>query len=204
MDRIEAHFDKDMGMSVAQTDGMTDCANGKAGDDDPLKNLIFKARLFDSDDRLRALRATIAHAIDMGEYNELFGETNPYTINPEAQNEWYYIMRATEEAEVATRMTVPSFIDQMIDWYPWLFKFGTAEEMAAFRRNLAKSISHEKSLWKHGRAREVTRLKDMWARCQPLGIDSAKVERMYNAAYKGLLLKLHDLKQEIEKQQAGR
>ena len=73
-----------------------------------------------------------------------------------------------------------------------------------FKRNLAKSISHEKGLWKYGKSQEVTKLKDMWARCNRLGIDSTKVERMYNAVYVGLLLKLIKLKQEIEKQQAGR
>lgn len=205
VDKIEAHFDRNMGMSIMQADSVREGSNEDATDDeDPLKNFIFKAKLFDSNDRLSELRRTIAHAIDMAEYNEMFGETNPYIISPEAQNEWYYIMKAIEEAEIAvSRMTVPSFIDQMIDWYPWLFKFGTAEEMAASKRKLAKSISHEKGLWKYGKAKEVTRLKDMWARRQPLGIDSAKVERMYNAAYKGLLLKLLELKQEIEKQQAG-
>lgn len=187
------------------TTGATEDCSNKDEDEESLKNLIFKARLFDSNDRLMDLRRVIAHAINMAEYSELFGEANPCTINPEAQNEWYYIMKAIEEAEIAvSRMTVTDFIDQMIDWYPWLFEFGTAEEMAAFKRKLAKSISHEKGLWKYGRAKEVTGLKDMWAKCQPLGIDSAKVERMYNAAYKGLLLKLVELKQDIEKQQAGR
>lgn len=172
-------------------------------EEDVLKNIIFKTKLFDTNSRLSALRTIVAHAIDMAEYNELFGDSNPYTINPEAQNEWYYIMRAFEESEIITRMTVPKFIDQMMEWYPWLFKFDSLEEMVAFKRNLAKSISHEKGLWKYGKAQEVTKLKDMWARFNRLGIDSTKVERMYNAVYTGLLLKLIKLKQEIEKQQAG-
>ena len=172
-------------------------------DEEVVKNIIFKTKIFDTNARLSALRKIVAHAIDMSEYNELFGEPNPHTINPDSQNEWYYIMRALEEAEIITRMTVPKFIDQMMEWYPWLFKFDSPDEMVAFKRNLAKSISHEKGLWKYGKAQEVTKLKDMWARCNRLGIDSTKVERMYNAVYTGLLLKLNKLKQEIEKQQAG-
>lgn len=194
--------DVTFGQTTNENNDGTECCD--EDDEEPVKNIIFKARLFDSNDRLKDLMATVAHAINMSEYNDMFGEANAFTIDPKSQNEWYYIMRAIEEAEIATRMTVPLFIDQMIDWYPWLFKFETAEEMATFKRNLAKSISHEKSLWKYGRAKEVTRLKDMWARCQTLGVDSAKVERMYNAAYKGLLQKLMSLKQEIEKEQAGR
>lgn len=172
-------------------------------DEEVVKNFIFKTKIFDTNARLSALRKIVAHAIDMSEYNELFGEPNPYTIDPCSQNEWYYIMRALEEAEIITRMTVPKFIDQMMEWYPWLFKFDSPDEMVAFKRNLAKSISHEKGLWKYGKAQEVTKLKDMWARCKRLGIDSTKVERMYNAVYMGLLLKLIKLKQEIEKQQTG-
>lgn len=168
------------------------------------KNFIFKTKIFDSNARLSALRNTVAHAIDMGENNLMFGEPNSYSINPKIQSEWYYIMRALEEAEIVTRMTVPNFINQMLDWYPWFSnEFQNVEEMVAYKRKIAKCISHEKSLWKYGKTREVTKLKDMWARFQSLGIDAAKVERMYNAVYLGLLQNLLKLKQNIEKQQAG-
>lgn len=173
-------------------------------EEDIVKNLIFKTKIFDSNARLVALRGLVANAINMSEYNKLYGERNPYTIDPEAQNEWYYIMRALEEAEIVCSMTVPKFIDQMIAWFPFLFSFHTAHELDMFKRNLGKSISHEKGLWKYGRAKEVTRLKDMWARCQQLGIDTAKVDRMHNAVYIGLLLKLLKLRQDIEKQNAKR
>lgn len=174
-------------------------------EDDVYKNLIFKVKLFDSNARILALRSIVAHAIDMGKNNAFFGDPNPYTINPYAQNEWYYIMKALEEAEiVVTHVSVAKFIDQMLDWYPWLSnEFQTVEEMVAYKRKVAKSISHEKSLWKYGSAKKVTKLKDMWAKFQQLGVNPTKVERMYNAVYQGLLLKLIKLKQEIEKQQAG-
>lgn len=167
-----------------------------------LKNMIFNGRLFDTNDKLHRLRNTIAHSIDMGEYNAMFGEPNQCTINPDVQAEWYYLMKALDESEVAKNLSVPSFIDQMIDWYPWLFSFETPEDMQAFKRKIGKSISHEKSIWKYGKAKEVSKLKDMWARYNQTSIDYAKVERMFNAAYKGLCVKLLALKQEIGKDKA--
>lgn len=169
-------------------------------EDEPLCNIIFKEKYFDSDKRLRQLYHIIAHAINMEEYNAIFGEVNEYTINPNVQSEWYYIMKAIEEAEIVTRMSVPKFIDQMVDWYPMLFNFNSPEEMSSFKRRMQKSISHEKGLWKYGKAQEVTKLKDMYARCKSLGMDYAKVERMYKAVYKGLYLKLVELKQEIDRE----
>ena len=58
-------------------------------DEEVVKNIIFKTKIFDTNARLSALRKIVAHAIDMSEYNELFGEPNPHTINPDSQNEWY-------------------------------------------------------------------------------------------------------------------
>ena len=173
-------------------------------DETILRNQIFNGRLFDTNEKLLKLRKVIAHSIDMGEYNAMFGEPNPSTIDPDVQGEWYYLMKALEESEVAKKFTVPNFIDQMIDWYPHLFSFDTPEDMQAFKRKMEKSISHEKSIWKFGKAKEVTKLKDMWARYNQTTIDYAKVERIFSAAYDGLCKKLIDLKQEIEKGKATR
>jgi hypothetical protein len=173
-------------------------------DETILRNQIFNGRLFDTNEKLLRLRRVIAHSIDMGEYNAMFGEPNPSTIDPNVQGEWYYLMKALEESEVAKKFSVSSFIDQMIDWYPWLFSFETPEDMQAFKRKMEKSISHEKSIWKYGKAKEVTKLKDMWARYHQANIDYAKVERMFNAAYTGLCVKLVALKQEIAKEKATR
>lgn len=173
-------------------------------DETILRNQIFNGRLFDTNDKLLRLRKVIAHSIDMGEYNAMFGEPNPSTIDPDVQGEWYYLMKALEESEVAKKFSVPCFIDQMIDWYPWLFSFETPEDMQAFKRKMEKSISHEKSIWKYGKAKEVTKLKDMWARYNQTNVDYAKVERMFNAAYTGLCVKLVALKQEIAKEKAIR
>lgn len=173
-------------------------------DETILKNIIFNSKVFDTNEKLLRLRKVIAHSIDMGEYNTMFGEPNPSTIDPDVQGEWYYLMKALEESEVAKKFSVPSFVDQMIDWYPWLFSFETPEDMQAFKRKMEKSISHEKSIWKYGKAKEVTKLKDMWARYHQTNIDYAKVERMFNAAYTCLCVKLVALKQEIAKEKATR
>lgn len=169
-----------------------------------VKNIIFNSKVFDTNDRLLRLRKVMAHSIDMGEYNAMFGEPNPSTIDPMVQGEWYYVMKALEESEVAKKFSVPNFIDQMIDWYPWLFSFETPDDMHIFKRKMEKSISHEKSIWKYGKAKEVTKLKDMWARYSQTNIDYAKVERMFNATYTGLCVKLVALKQEIAKEKATR
>ena len=200
-----------IGDHLAQKDGKTlheDIPHSEENVDDEdetiLKNIIFNFKVFDTNEKLIRLRKVIAHSIDMGEYNAMFGEPNPSTIDPDVQGEWYYLMKALEESEVAKKFSVPSFIDQMIDWYPWLFSFETPEEMQAFKRKMEKSISHEKSIWKYGKAKEVTKLKDMWARYNQTNIDYAKVERMFNATYTGLCVKLVALKQEIAKEKATR
>ena len=169
-----------------------------------LKNIIFNFKVFDTNEKLLRLRRVIAHSIDMGEYNAMFGEPNPSTIDPNVHGEWYYLMKALEESEVAKNFSVPGFIDQMIDWYPWLFSFETSGDKQVFKRKMEKSISHEKGIWKYGKAKEVTNLKDMWARYSQTNIDYAKVERMYNAAYTGLCVKLVALKQEIAKENSTR
>ena len=186
-------------LKTIQVEGVTLEEDEK--DETILSNQIFNGRLFDTNEKLLRLRRVIAHSIDMGDHNAMFGEPNPSTIDPEVQGEWYYIIKAIEESEVAKNFSVPSFIDQMKDWYPWLFSF---EDIYAFKRKMGKSISHEKGIWKYGKAKEVTKLKDMWARYNQTNIDYAKVERMFNAAYKGLYVKLVSLKQEIAKENATR
>lgn len=168
--------------------------------EDILQNIIFNARLFDTNELLLELRSTIACAIDMGDQQVLYGPLqNKYTINPNVQAEWYYIEKAIEESEVARNITDVKFIDQIVRWFPLLFDLNTPEEMKLFKRKLAKSISAERKLWRHGRAKEVTSLRNMLAMQKQLGIDYSKVERMFNAAYEGLYKPLVTLKTHIEK-----
>ena len=172
---------------------------------DHLDNIIFNNRIFDSDARLTALRNTIASFINLGEDNNKLSVAAENQIEPTAQNEWYYILIAIGEAEIASRnvFTDVNFAIQMISWFPWLFHFDTPEEMAAFKRKFTKSSSAERSLWKYGAKKEVTAIKDMWARQRTLGIDYAKLSRLHPVA-NGLKKALEELKTEIQKAQNQR
>lgn len=158
---------------------------------------IFHARLFDSVERLEQLRATIARSIDLGEQGRALVEPHASLVDAKVQGEWYYVMKAIEEAEVAKKFTTPEFVEQMLEWFSWLCEAETSEDREAQVRRICKSISRERNLWKYGKEKEVTALKDMWVRQQVLGIEHAKVERLYNAAYKGLYEDLAALKKGI-------
>lgn len=168
----------------------------------PLRNYIFIEKIFDTNERLLRLRNTIASAIDMGDATIMYGNPQDYRINPDAQNEWYYIVKAIEEAGVAKNFAITHFIEQMQEWFPTLFPSESKEEWEKFKRRLSKSISEEKSLWKYGKMKEVVPLKDMWAKQKYLAMDSAKMERVYAIAHQGLLRNLEDLKQEIAKEKS--
>lgn len=169
-------------------------------DDEPLRNIIFIERLFDSNARLSKLRDTIAAAIDMGDATIMYGQPQQVRINPEVQSDWYYIVKAIEEAKVARKFTITGFIDQMTEWFPMLFPDETKEQWEKYKRRLSKSISDEKSLWRYGKMKEVVTLRDMWAKRKNVRLDQAKMERVYAIAYKGLYTSLTNLKQEIERE----
>lgn len=172
---------------------------------DYLDNIIFNNRIFDSDARLTALRNTIASFINLGEDNNKLSVAAENQIEPTVQNEWYYILIAIGEAEIVGRNVFSdvNFANQMISWFPWLFHFDTPEEMATFKRKFTKSISAERSLWKYGAKKEVTAIKDMWARQRTLGIDYAKLSRLHPVA-NGLKKALEELKTEIQKTQSAK
>ena len=170
--------------------------------EEPLRNNIFQDRIFDTNEHLIALRNTIASAIDMGEATIMYGKPQEVRINPNAQNEWYYIVKAIEEAEITKKFAITHFIEQMMEWFPILFPSGSKEEWEKFKRRLSKSISEEKSLWKHGKMKDVIPLKDMWAKQKQIAMDSAKMERIYAIAYKGLYQSLLDFKDNIAKEKS--
>lgn len=171
--------------------------NGR-DDCDSLRNYIFDTRLFDSDDKLNALLGEIAKSIDLGEYNAIYGSNEHGRINPSAKNEWYYIFEALQESGVC-RQSVgdKEFVEQMMEWFPTVFSYDTPEEMKSMTDKLRKSISHERAQWKYGESKEVTRLKDMWARRNQLGIAYEKVSRFYEIAYRGLYVWLVEMKEEL-------
>lgn len=198
----------DMVQQKVVTIGATSAAEEQVdttNDDDHLDNIIFNNRIFDSDARLTALRNTIASFINLGEDNNKLSVAAENQIEPTAQNEWYYILIAIAEAEIAGRnvFTDVNFAKQMISWFPWLFHIDTPDEMASFKRKFTKSISAERSLWKYGAKKEVTAIKDMWARQRTLGIDYAKLARLHPVA-NGLKKALEELKTEIQKAQNQR
>lgn len=168
--------------------------------EEPLRNHIFDDRIFDSNARLSKLRDTIAAAIDMGDATIMYGQPQQVRINPTVQSDWYYIVKAIEEAKVARKFTITGFIDQMTEWFPMLFPDETKEQWEKYKRRLSKSISDEKSLWRYGKMKEVVTLREMWAKRKNVRLDQAKMERVYAIAYKGLYTSLTNLKQEIERE----
>lgn len=182
-----------------QKDAARDSSARKDRDNiDSLRNYIFDTRLFDSDDKLNALLGEIARSIDLGEYNAIYGPNEHGRINPSAKNEWYYIFEALQESGVC-RQSVgdKEFVEQMMEWFPTVFSYDTPEEMKSMTDKLRKSVSHERALWKYGESKEVTRLKDMWARRNQLGIAYEKVSRFYEIAYRGLYVRLVEMKEEM-------
>ena len=170
-------------------------------DEEPLRSIIFKEHLFDSNSKLIKLRDTIAAAIDMGDATIMYGKPQQIRINPAVQSEWYYIVKAIEEADIANRkMSDTGFVEQMVEWFPMLFPDETLEKFKNFKRRLARSISGERSLWKKGKAKQEVTLREMWAKGIAKVIGSAKAERVYEIAYKGLLNNLVALKHDIERE----
>ena len=200
VDKLEAHFDKDMTMQVVDTNALVN--NRTVNSAEPLHNYIFQHRIFDTNERLIKLRNFIASAIDMGDATSRYGEPQETRINPNANNEWYYILKAIKEADVAKDFTSTGFLEQMREWFPMLFSMDSPEEWEEYKRRLSKSISAERSLWKYGAMQEEIPLKDMWAKQQQLQMDSAKMNRIYAMVYKGLYQNLLDLKDNIAKEKS--
>ena len=168
----------------------------------PLRNHIFQHRIFNTNERLKILRNIIASAIDMGDDTSLYGKPQEIRINPNANNEWYYNLKANNETGVAKDFSSTDFLDQMREWFPSLFSCASPEVWEESKRRLSKSISAEKKLWKHGAMQEEIPLKDMWAKQKTLAMDSAKMERIYAIAYQGLYQNLMNLKQEIAEEKS--
>ncbi|MCQ2343111.1 MAG: hypothetical protein MJZ75_06475 [Paludibacteraceae bacterium] len=166
-----------------------------------LENIIFNSHLFDTDEKLTCLRNIIVASINLGDDNGKLIAPEKQQITPSVQSEWYYILKAIDEAEIVSRRLFKdsTFTRQMISWYPWLFQFDSAEEMSLFQRKWQKSISHERSIWKKGKNGTITDIKDMWANYKNLNIDRAKVERLYAIA-NNLKHKLSDYKTELFRQ----
>ena len=186
-------------LRTIQVEGVT--LAEKNVDEEPLKNIIFNERLFNSNARLAKLRDTIAAAIDMGDAAIMYGKPQEMRINPSVQSEWNYIMKGIKESGISkSTMGDTTFIEQMVEWFPMLFPDETLEKFKEYKRKLARSISSERSLWKQGKMKQEVTLKEMWAKGIGKVLGDAKANRIYEIAYKGLFTSLTALKHEIERE----
>lgn len=167
-------------------------------EEEPLRNFLFSTTLFSTNEKLMDLRRVIAAAIDMGDAAMLYGVPQEMRINPGVMGEWYYIVKAIEEAHVAkSKFSTTTFIEQMTSWFPLIFSScSSPQEWEAYKRRLSKAISSEKSLWRHGKAGEIIPLREMWAKRNCLSLDQTKMERVYAIAYRGLWQGLMRMKNE--------
>lgn len=164
------------------------------GDDACLaeSNVIFNPRILTTEDHYRKVRAALLRFIRQQ------GMTSDVEqINPSAQNEWYYIMKAIRESGLASgSMGDTKFAEQMVVWFHDLF----AEKMGEgnskdWVRNFAKSISAERNnYWTQGAERKEVAILDMHAHARVRGIESGKVKRAFLIA-NGLKKALEELKQ---------
>ncbi len=161
---------------------------------------IFDTRIFDSDERLRKLRATIASAIDMGDATIMYGQPQALRIDPTVQSEWYYILKPIEEASITKGLADTKFVEQMVEWFPMLFPDESPEYFKEFKRKLLRSISAERTRWRKGKTKDVVCLREMWSKRIATMLGDAKANRVWEIAYQGLYTSLTKLKHEIERE----
>lgn len=210
VDKIEAHFDKDMGMQIANVEEMSKTTEkpilptedttsncGVISYEQCIcfaeSNVIFNSRILTTEVHYRKVRDVILRFIKKD------GVTSDVEqINPSAQNEWYYIMKGIRESGMASSsMGDTKFAGQMVTWYPDLFaeKIGEGESKD-FVRNFAKSISAERNnYWTKGTENKEVAIIDMHAHARTRNIDSGKAKRAFGIA-NGLKKALEELKKD--------
>lgn len=162
-----------------------------------LEPMFFNPRIFNSNDRLQQLRKTIGHYIEMGDANDEFGEPIAYRLDLKNNNEWYYLMKAIEEADIAGSFHVPELVDMVLQWFPKLHLLDENEQIEQFKGRISKSVSKEKNKWKYQNG--LTQLKDLLARGEALQLNYDDVFRMFQASFKGLYTALIALKKKLQK-----
>ena len=168
--------------------------------EEPIRPGIFDERIFNSNERLKRLRNTIAAAIDMGEATIMYGQPQALRIDPTVQSEWYYILKPIEEAGITKNLTDAKFVEQMVEWYPMLFPDESPEYFKEFKRKLLRSISGERTRWRKGKTKDMVCLREMWAKGIATMLGDAKANRVWEIAYQGLYTSLTKLKYEIERE----
>lgn len=197
VDKIEAHFDKDMGMQIVVAEEVSPST--------PIYlNSIFKQKLFNTNAKVVRLRDAIGAGIKGAKLTDGSGlaEDRPQ-IDPVKQNEWYYVWKMAVESDLLERKaTARAFIAQMLDWFPEVFEeIADEEQKKAFVGKMEKSISREKSKWIQG-GQEVP-FKDMMSKWQTLQLDHNKVRQMFLVC-RDLRDALQNLKSAIEQEEAAK
>lgn len=209
VDKIEAHFDKNMGMQIAVAGDVSAAPDGIDAEAAPTStpiylNSIFKQKVFNTNAKVVRLRDAIGAGIKGAKLTDGsgFAEDRPQ-INPAMQNEWYYVWKMIAESELLDRkVTVRDFIAQMLEWFSEVFKeMADEKQKTAFVEKMGKSISREKSRWVQDR-QEVP-FKDMMSKWQTLQLDHNKVRQMFLVC-RDLRDALQNLKSAIEQEEAAK
>ena len=196
VDKIEAHFDMNMGMQIAVVEDTPST---------PIYlNSIFKQKLFNTNAKVVRLRDAIGARIKGAKLTDGSGlsEDRPQ-IDPAMQNEWYYVWKMISESELLDRrVTARAFIAQMLEWFPEVFEpVADEEQKKSFVRKMENSISAEKRKWMQSGV-EVP-FKDMMSKWPELQLDHNKVKQMFLVC-RDLRDALQNLKSAIEQEEAAK
>lgn len=209
VDKIEAHFDKNMGMQIAHAEVVSTPSDitipQEVSPSTPIYlNSIFKQKLFNTNAKVVRLRDVIGARIKGAKLTDGGGllEDRPQ-IDPAMQNKWYYVWKMIAESELLDRkVTARAFIAQMLEWFPEVFEpIADEEQKKSFIENMGKSISREKSKWMQG-GQEVP-FKDMMSKWSELQLDHNKVRQMFLVC-RDLRDALQNLKSAIEQEEAAK
>lgn len=209
VDKIEAHFDKNMGMQIAVANDVSATPDGIAAETGSpsspiISNNIFMRKVFNTDDKVVRLRDAIGAGIKGAKLTDGSGlaEDRPQ-INPAMQNEWYYVWKIIAESGLLNRkVTVRNFIVQMLEWFPEVFEvMANEEQKTAFVDKMGKSISAEKRKWMQLGV-EVP-FKDMNHKWKELQLEHNKVKQMFLVC-RDLRDALQNLKSAIQQEEAAK
>ena len=161
-------------------------------------NIIFNPYIFTTEACYRKLYETIRSFIKQREATtENENETNrSFQINSEIQAEWYYILKAIDEAKVTRRsrkLTDADFLRQMRIWFPASFLMKEDENEEKMIRRYASSLSAERQKWTESSEKQEIAISDMIAHSQKRDRDGLKAIR-YHGIADGLRAQLEEMK----------
>lgn len=145
-------------------------------------NIIFNAHIFTTETDYERLREAIFAFFKCK--NEDKRDDN-HQIVPATQAEWYFILKAIDEAGVTghQKLTTANFLKQMLAWYPSFFiRKNEKEDDGRMLRRYASSISAERNKWTEGIDRHEVSIRNMFALSNTRGYDKAKTLRLHGVA----------------------